>query len=148
MDPKEAENIKQELDTSFALTLKFMDEEPVMQTTAKMSPEELEALSETERAELRARVLAAIQNAKEKAAKVMVEKNRIYYCPQCAYVWRDSKNDHHEPLYVKPCPRCGNHEYTSHMTHDITDSTEPFYERIKNEFLSKENRECLKSEKR
>ena len=63
--------------------------------------------------------------------------DRIFYCPQCGNVWRDTPKSI-EPLSVKPCPKCGNHEYTSHMTVDITTSIEPYYVRIREDFCSKE----------
>ncbi len=63
----EIERISQQLDTQLALTLRFMDESPIMQKTSKMSPEEIEGLPESERAKLASDVLEVIENAKRKA---------------------------------------------------------------------------------
>lgn len=63
----EPKRISQQLDTQLALTLRFMDETPIIKRVSKMSLEEIEALSESERRKLRTDVLEAIENAKRKA---------------------------------------------------------------------------------
>jgi len=73
MKKEELERIKHKQDMRFALTLKFMDESPIIQKVTKMKPCELEALSEAERKEIQSLVLNAIDVAKEKAAMIIEE---------------------------------------------------------------------------
>jgi len=74
MKKEEVERIKRKQDIRFALTLKFMDQSPIIQKVTKMKPYELEALSETERGEIQALVLNAINVATEKAEMIVKEK--------------------------------------------------------------------------
>lgn len=67
MKKEEVEKIKREQDMRFALTLKFMNESPIIQEVTKMKPYQLEGLSKKRREEIQGLVLNAIEVAKEKA---------------------------------------------------------------------------------
>jgi len=73
MRKEELEKIKRKQDMRLALTLKFMDQSPIIQRVTKMKPYELEALSDKERREIQSQVLRAINVAKEKAEMIMKE---------------------------------------------------------------------------
>jgi hypothetical protein len=60
------------LDRQLVLTLKFMDETPIMQQISKMSPEAIEGLPESERKKLKSDVLDVVENAIRKA-KMLTE---------------------------------------------------------------------------
>jgi len=74
MKKEELERVKRKQDIRFALTLKFMDESPIIQKVTKMKPYEFEALSEAERQEIQSLVLNAINVAKEKATMIVKEE--------------------------------------------------------------------------
>lgn len=63
------------LDMQLSLTLKFMDQSPIIQRVTKMRPQEIEALPPEEREKLKNAVLYAINSAKEKANRTMRESN-------------------------------------------------------------------------
>jgi len=76
MKKEELERIKRKQDIRFALTLKFMDQSPIIQKVTKMTPYELETLSEAERKEIQSLVLNAINVAQEKADMIVEEEKR------------------------------------------------------------------------
>jgi len=77
MKKEQMEKIKREQDLRLALTLKLMDESPIIQKVTKMTPSELEALPEAERKEIQSLVLNAINAAKEKAEMIIEEENSL-----------------------------------------------------------------------
>lgn len=60
-------DLKNRLDQELRLTLKAMDESPVIQKITIMTPAEIESLPEPERVALQSEVLQAIEDAKRKA---------------------------------------------------------------------------------